>query len=545
MKRNSILTILIFTGLILSSCNKDYDFDKLRDPVWEPDIALPIAIGDLGIDDLIEQDSNSIIHTDSNALITLIYDGDLISIEPDLVVPINVKNYNDNVTLSGAEGTDLINNGTVSTSFTQDVVIDNVNVNGVSVALDSLILNEGIMGISFTNGLAHNASVKIDIPGMELSGVPYTNTVNVAASATENFNIDMAGYRMDLTKGGTTTNTIEIVYTITFTKSASNSTAGSLAINTSLNGTYRLKLAYGDAMNQNIFANKDGDLIIEIFEEDILGQTMFFEDPSIRFYWDNSFGVPMQMVFNSISGTNKQNQTFTLGTSTVDPADLLILAPSTVGGSVQGEFTLDKTNTTGGGGDLNIVDFIHQNIFDMDFDIDAITNPGSVSLPPYKNFIDENSELTLNYEVILPLHGRAIEYAITDTFGLDFGEDLEDVEEMSLRLYSENMFPAEIALDLVFLDVNGVPLFTLSSAPELIVPSGLPNSEGRVTSPTISRRDLVVDPQDIDLFDQVENIVITGNFSTFVGGSTSVKFYDDNNLIVKLGVRAKFKTEID
>ena len=286
-------------------------------------------------------------------------------------------------------------------------------------------------------------------------------------------------------------------------------------------------------------------MIVEVFDQDILGETMFFEDPKIRFYWENSFGIPMQLQLNSISGRNRQGQFFTLGTNNVDPDDLLILAPTTVGGSVQGEFELNKTNTNGGSGDINIVDFFHKNIFDMDFDIDAMTNPNSVPLPPYKNFIHENSKLTLNYEAILPLHGRSTQYALSDTFGLDFGEDLEDVEEMSLRIYSENKFPAEIALDLLFLDVNGDSLFKLSSAPELIVPSGIPNTDGRVTSPTIARRDLILTKDNIDVFDQVENIVIKGSFSTFQGGSTSVKFYEDNNLIVKLGVRAKFSSKID
>ena len=157
MRQKFLITGLIMIGLTLASCRKDYDFDKLRDPVWEPEIALPIAVGDLGIDDLIEQDSNSVIHRDSTGLITLIYDGELISIEPDLVVPINQTTYNDNVTLSGPEGTALIGGGTVTTSFTQDVTIDNLNVNGVSVGLDSLILNTGTLGITLNNGLDHDA----------------------------------------------------------------------------------------------------------------------------------------------------------------------------------------------------------------------------------------------------------------------------------------------------------------------------------------------------------------------------------------------------
>lgn len=546
MLRNSILTLLILTGLLTTSCRKDYDFDKLRDPEWNPDIALPIAIGDLGIDDLIEEDTNAVIHVNNSGLIVLIYEGDLISIEPDLVVPINVKNYNNSVSLTGPEGSDLINNGTVTTSFRQDVVIDNINVNGVSVALDSLILNTGVMSVSLTNGLQHAASVIIDIPGMKLAGVPYSQTVNVTASANQSVNIDMAGYNIDLTKGGTTTNTIEIVYTMTFTKGgASNSPAGSMAINTSLNGTYELQLAYGDALNQNIFANKDGELNIQLFDQDILGKTMFFEDPRIRFSWENSFGVPMEIDINSITGINSEGDTYSLGIGTIDTDSLTILAPLAVGGSEFGGFELNKTNTVGGGGDLNLVDFIHQNIYRMDLDVDAITNPVSVTLPPYKNFIHEDSKLSLKYEAYLPLHGRAFNYSIADTFGLDFGEDVEDVEEMSLRVYSENEFPAEISLDLIFLDENGDSLFSITSLPELLVPSGIPDSDGRVHTPTISKRDLPIAAEDVDKFGLVENVVIKGHFATFNDGITSVKFFDTNNLVVKLGVRAKFKTVID
>jgi hypothetical protein len=540
LKLLGIVSILFLTY----SCKKQIDFDKIKPITYNGDWAAPLAYGDYTIKDIIDVDSSSHYYYDQDGLIYLNYTSELFSLDLSDLVPNNKVNYSVSKDLTPAESALLLGTNSLTVFFSEDILIDDLNSNGISFELDSIEIKSGIFNFDITNRLAHNATFEMDIPALKLNGVPYSQTVPANANSSANIQIDVSGYTVDLTKNGTTHSTFEVNFKAIITKGAFPNAMGGIDVDLEIKNGYTIKTAYGDAKRQDFLAPNNTNLDIELFDFDEIGKTVFMEGAIIEFKWKNSFGVPIDVVFNSITGKNKAGQSFSLDVANIPSSELIVTSPLVVGQETSGDIVINNSKTQTGGGKLGMKDFINENIVEMTIDAAAMSNPLGITRPPFKNFIDENSFLKLDIEASLPLYGRALGYAFRDTFDMAIEAEADEIEKASIKLFSVNGFPVDLEGSIVFLDENDNALFTINKNPEFFFRAGEVDTDGKVVTPTENEIELVIEEKDLPKLGQVKKIGLIANFSTPSNGTKAVKFYKDDKLSIKIGARVKVKTEI-
>jgi len=529
---------------LLFSCQKQINFDKIKPITYNGDWAAPLAYGNFSIEDILEGDSSSYFFYGSDGLIHLTYTGELVSLNLDDLIPNNKTTYSVSINLTSSESAQLAGTNSLAVYFNQVVTLDDLNTNGVAFEMDSVEIKSGIFDFSFNSRIDHKITLELDIPALKLNGIPFNQVINIDENSNNNIQIDVSGYNMDLTKGGTTHSTFDAAIKATIIKGPSANYAGGIDVDLEIKNGYKIKTAYGDALRQDFLALNNTNLDIELFDFDEIGKTIFMEDATIKFLWKNSFGVPIEVVLDNVTGLNKKLENFTLDVTNVSSSEMIITAPSVVGQETSGEIVINNSKTQTGSGRLSLKDFINENINKLNVDAQALSNPVGVPRPPSKNFINENSALKIDIEASIPLHGRALGYAFRDTFDMDIGAESDEIEKASIKLYSENGFPIDLLGSFAFLDENDKVLFVIDNSPEFIFKAAEVDANGKSIKASVNDLEIVIEDADLSKLGLVKKISIIASFSTSSQGTKPVKFFKDDRLSVKIGARVKVKTEI-
>jgi hypothetical protein len=310
------------------SCIKDnFKFDKLAQTEYSPSIAIPLVYSSLTIQDLVTQgDHNGLIIVGSDKFCTLVYKGNLFSLEasdllqlPDQQQPVY------SASLSPAEIAALTAAGTVTSSYTQTV---NFTSGINSPQIDSMNLKTGSLNINLNSDFRFSGQVKITIPTAKKGGVVFSKTlpinysgsIPVFASAV----YDLSGYTFDMTSGGTTYNQFAVNYDVTLTGAGvPPTTANSISITQSLNSMKYGKL-FGDIGQLALSPNQD-TVGLSIFKNALGIGTFTLVDPSVKVTITNSYGVPIDATISRLDGFNPPSSSFPI---TGSPNPLPILSPN-------------------------------------------------------------------------------------------------------------------------------------------------------------------------------------------------------------------------
>lgn len=517
--------------MLLSSCSKD-DFNPDLDasPDWSPEIAMPLAYTEIGIEDLAHaNDSNTIVVINNEQYCTLIYHDRVFDLHASQLVQIPDQVLQRQFSLNNSEILTLSNNGQIQVTNRSDLFFPA----GQDVEADSMILKNSELTIDCISDFPANSTIEIDIPGLRKNGVGFKETITLTTngngSVQEVSTFPLNNYFVDFTKSGTVHNTLEIIYNVTISGNGSGvSPSNSIQCNAVFQDM-DFKTMYGYLGQQNI-GNIADSIEISIFKN--AGSTGSFTvaEPSITIDISNSIGIPIDARISQLTAFHSNQTNFVVATGIPDPLPVNSPSISQVGETFYSGFTMHNNNS-------NVNSLISQQPGFLLMQSQIAINPAGRSI----NFLTDSSMLAMDVRVELPLFGTANDFKIIDTVPFNYN-DLEQVETLTLRINVENWFPMEAGIQLVFTDDENNNLDTLFLPGEIIIPSGiLSGNDERVSAAGKKIIDQPFSSARIQKILKAKNIIVNAAASTVQNGTKNVKIFNDYKLKVKLGIVAKMK----
>ncbi len=535
--------------MIMIGCTKDYfNPDKIESAIenttWSPEFAVPLVYASYSINDLLKkasEEAQQVVQTDNNNLVTLVYSNELVSATAENEFVINNQTFS-NTLVSGQ----FVNNLPANDSIVYPPNATSQNFSaGQNNRIDSIRLKNGLLNLNVSSTYKHDVRLKISLPRFKnTNGEAFSKTIflNYTASTPVQVseNLSLQGYTADLSDGGTTFNNYSITYEVTIIGQGNEILpTDEVTINGDLNALkFRALYGYIDASS---FSTPVDSLKITIFEAAQGTGTFSVVNPSVKFTFQNSFGIPFVSSFNTLRGDNTNSGTsYDLSSNNDIPSPLPIQFPNfnEIGQVKTDSFTLDNQG---------VVDLINDQPGQLVYGVDVGTSTGAGQ----NCFILDTSRVRATAEVKIPLFGTANVFTLLDTIPVNLqgeeseeGIDLEfDVVKMTLKTIIKNEYPVDTRIQIYTVNDFGIVTDSLL-ATNTIIPSAQVNAtNGEVVSPGFLNEDLVFDESRINNLDNLQNLIIAASATTANNASTNVKIYDFYTLDVKLGIKSKITTK--
>lgn len=525
---------VLSVALLFASCNK-FEFDKIAKGAWNPNLAVPLAHANFGVYDILaSEDTTDLVVIDPNSgALALVYKGDVFSVNAESLLDIQDINQSTNLDFS-----DL--NTPPSAAFSGMVTSTNnedFTFNVGSSELHQAKLKSGNILLSISSDLAHDITCNITFPNIKMNGTPVVLTVSLNYSGTTpqtaTSTVSLIGALADFTLGNTVFNELNAIIETTI-NGTGQPVVGTEGINIDFGfSNLNFENARGYFGQNNLGVSGD-TVLLKLFQNTTNG---FFElvNPKINFIAENSFGFPIRLNFSDLKTINISNGTeYPLAGF---PSIFNIQNAGTMGQTTTSHFELNTTNTN------NLSTLISSVPKYFVYSAIAQSNPDGNIAP--LNFITDEGQLKVRTEVELPLEGSAYGFELKDTFNFNFKEDVTQLESVMFRLNIDNGFPIELKSEIVFLDHNHNPVFTVFNTPEALISSALVDNSGRVNQRTKKTTDIHLSATQILLLQNVEYIMIKAVSQTLNGTSGQVvKIYDDYTLDLKLGLQVEGKIQL-
>ncbi len=519
--------------LLMGGCTQDYfDPSRISDdlPGWEPDLALPLVSVNLSAADLLiwADSTGSYTSVGTDGMVSVVYRSTILSVGVNDLFFFPPISFPYPMGLTADEITALQGNGQLTKSFTNDVLFQ---VSPGGEQLDSVRLGQGNMQFSFTNTFNHPAQLTVNMPNMVKAGIAFSRTYAVGANATVNDLIDVTGYAMDLSATTSGFNQLRVRYDLSLTHSGGSTNQSQQVISTQSFTDMRFSHVFGYFAQQNIQVPLD-TVQVDLFRNAIQGD-IHFVDPRFSLTLNNSFGVPMGLTLDHLSGWSDATGSFPFNQTVINGVQP-IGAPGIgqIGQSVATTFTFDR-NTS------NIDQLLDQRLSSILYQLTAQMNPAGQAF----NFATDQSRIEVVADVEVPLWGRATGFVIQDTIPFPESDVLADmVSEGMIRVGTTNGFPADATIQLIFLDENRQPTDSLQQTPlQPVIRSGTVGSNGRVTAPVETKVDFAVPADKVGHVFGCKEMVIRASLNTTDGGTTDIRFYNDYRLDLRLSIQVKLR----
>ena len=291
------------------------------------------------------------------------------------------------------------------------------------------------------------------------------------------------------------------------------------------------KFEYLDGyLGQDTFDISINDLDVSQLAE--LGRGIRMENPKMRIYVNNSFGIPILVELDITSKDEKGNEL------PMNVQNMNFPYPSIAErGTVKKEtFEINKNNS-------DIVACLGMPAVLFDIKGRAIMNPDGFT--GFTNHITQSSAIDLGFDADIPMTFTAQNFAYVDT--LDQGSALQglaDFDLLELKIKTINGFPLGGTLDLIFTDSAYKVIDSLTEV--TLLQSAVVDTDGKITSTSENMSTFLMPGTMLDKLDarKCEYIFIRTNFSSYDNGNVPVSIYTSCALDVSLAFRAIYTTEL-
>jgi len=533
---------------MLPSCTKEkYDFDKLIKNQWDPEFAIGLVSGSLGVNDLNLTTSNSYLQFAADGSASMVFSNNVSTFTTnDFITSFTSNPSVSQRTLTTSEETGLSNAILGSRYVIKDSQTFDISVQASSkIDIDSIILKTGTLNIHIENTFKDSASITVTLPSVLSNGIPLSQTLSVAPSKSADANFPITGYLIDLTNGGTTSNYLKAKYSISFTKISSDVT-GILKYNGQVNNP-SLSILYGDVHQQNFFNTKTKSIALDIFKVPQTSGVLKLQDATIKLRLSSSFGVPISFSVSEIKGTNAQNNSFYLNTVGIIPTPKFINSPQVVGSTIYDSLIINKNNPPTNGSFLNLPDFLSK--FPTSFlpSFKAVSN-SPLPAGKVKNFILDSSKGSVDAEVTVPLSLQLTDYVLRDTLKYNI-DGVDNIESFILRTSFNNGLPVGVAVRIYLTDKNYKPIDSIvgingAASAILLDPAKIDSITGRVISKSPTMLDFTFSPYTVANLGKITSIIFMGTLNSpkdEKGKPQYAKIFKDNTIDVKIGAKVKQK----
>lgn len=510
------MIIFLFPALFLS-CRKD-----IGNAEWDTDIISPLINTELSLNNLI---ADSLIHTQNDSSVVLVYDNTLYQVSIDSLVEfpdsITHQYFHIPVSLTANPGQMVFN------------LTDNKNLNLGDAKLTQARIKSGSIVLKIRNTIQEKMLCTYRIPCASLNGsVLEVSELIPAATATApyefNKTIDISGYDINL-KGPNNTSYNKIT---SVTKAwvdpngnpVSISYTDSLLFDAKFNAVVidYAKGYFGSNFVQSGLQFSNFDLF-----KKITSGTLNLEDISMKLRISNGFGVDARFVFNQIKSINSHSgNTVSLTSSIIGSYININRASETYNPSnpvTPSVYEYDLSTS-------NIKQLIENLPDKIQYSMDIYTNPlGNVSAGNDFVYNSDGFKADLNMEIPLSLIAQNLTLVDTVDFNLDQQQGFS-INSGTLTLNADNGFPFSSEIQIYLLNSNHAVIDSLLDNCNTIL-AAYTNAANLVTSNRITKLYIQLTADKLSHMYDAEQVIVVARFNT---SANYTKIYKNYSLKLKL-----------
>lgn len=437
--------IVLFIGLmmffLLPGCRKDFQFDKVKDLSWNPDIALPLVNDSITLKRILTQggaEDHLYIDESGNISILYYYNNDAFKLKPSDLIRLAPASFTFQHQITPAE------QGILSTSDLPILPVTftfPLNGSTTDQRVDKVRVKKGTIRVTTNHTFSNTGSMTINLLNATKNGLPFSFTIEPFSSGAKQFNIKLDSVYFDLSSSS---NTVTAQLQGLLRQSASP-VAGD-----EINAGFQISIDtiswFEGFLGLQTFAGLQDTVSVNVFNNAYTLGEVYFMDPQASITIINSVGVPAEVTIEKLVAINETTGSTLdiasqLGSGTVFPVPSpLITATKPV------ITTMNYTNENTGN---SMNDFFNLKPDRVAFQIKTVINPTGTPL----NFFSDASLLYDTLRVKLPLWGHFDHLTFVDTFDLKIDKP-EELEYLEFRTKIRNGMPITGQLQIYFADIN-------------------------------------------------------------------------------------------
>ncbi|MBR9860885.1 hypothetical protein GYB22_09080 [bacterium] len=539
VKKAPLFLLLV---IFLSACVKDIldtvdKASKIDGVKWNPTLAVPLVYADLGMDDVVKKTGDlKFVKKEDDRSITLVYSSSLFSLRATDVFQLPDQVYSNSFNLNASDLLALNNTDSVRVKFIREFDFGFSNNE-----LDSIRYRSGQLQFIVTNGVPQKITADFKILGSNKGGNPIRDRISLNYTdpnqppPSDNTIIGLNNASVDFTLGPQNHSEFTIEFDILIEMTNANPVSSTDQIQLDLEfRNQQYKVVHGYLESQNI-SNGTDTLKVAVFNQTQDG-SFTLADPRAKLKFTNSFGIPIEASILQADGRHVDGTTVSLN-GYPDPLPIPILSQNEVGQEKSDSLMLNRNNS-------NLADYINNEPYTNIFEYDIATNPAG---PAQRNWITDSSVVECTVELEIPLYGTASNYALeTDApFELSL-TNIEQIDTLMMRIYTENGYPIEVGVQVYFEDsVSGIIYDSLLVNNDVIFPAANVDAAGKVSEIYPQTLDVPFDWPRIQNISEANRVRLKATFNSLKQGGNmpDVKIYEFYNLLFQLGLQAEI--EID
>jgi hypothetical protein len=505
MKKLRLLSAILAV-IVLCNCNPVKDFEKIKAPVYNPDVAFPLVNTRFSIRDILNNfETGGYIDSVDDGIIAVVYRGKVFSAKGDTIY--KIPSFN----------------GIPVPPSSVDVPYPALGTE----LIKKIIFKSGTVKFTIQNKpnlFSGNVSISYNLPNFKKNNIALTQTFTLPAntgSSTQNVvhEIDLKDVILDLTNDK---------FTLSYdAKLISNNQAVSFPANELTFALANPSYTYieGTLPNYQFPLYKD-TVVLDIFKNFVGGQT-YFADPRINLIVANSYGVPIAAETKQLRAVNF----FGFGQDFTSVYNNYYAFPSPALNQV-GQTAVDTFRFYGS--NSNVEDVIAAAPREVQYNISAVLNPNHEP----GGFLTDSSQFSVFVDVALPMWGRTTGVEFKKDFNADFSP-FAAMDSAAFKLITENGFPLDLRTQLYFVTNTNEIIDSLFTGYPRIMDAATVDGNGHVNSIKAATNFASISGDRFaNIKKRTKYLRLKAKTNTSNNGSIDVKFYTDYGMTVKLGVAA-------
>ncbi|HEX4887900.1 MAG TPA: hypothetical protein VFV37_07640 [Luteibaculaceae bacterium] len=516
---------VVWVAVIASACSLDV---KEISPIY----AVPLVKAELGVYDLLAKTDSDVVQTNPNGSISLLYGSTTTLAVASSFVSLPDQSANHTAVYSGPTRNPFPVGQVATVNGNATVGLGAIPFTD----LYQLLLTGGLLNVDVQSAIPHRLQLVFTFPSIRVNGQALIIQGQSAGGASGHqirFTSSLALADLRLDETAQTANQLEVQYAITIESDGTNA----------LQNGANVQLVFGFANLQfrevvgklasTALPNLSAKVPLSLFQftnSSSSSQVFQFSDPKIRFAFEQSMVVPVDVRFNALRFVQKDAQSSEDLVVQSLPNPLSIAYPLSPDLMAQTGFTIDRNNS-------NIKSLLTPE--DKEFEWDITPTVGGEGIHRLRN----DSRLSLYTALELPLTGYGEQWILEDTTEISFGElEGEVFEEGSFRFNARSSFPIDVKLQVYFLSETNQRLDSLFDGNKYLIRSGPLNAEGRVDPVPNSQFDVGADKNKINNISQATKVVVKAELQTKDASERQeVKLFADCFVKLEVGLKVKIK----
>ena len=390
------------------------------------------------------------------------------------------------------------------------------------VEIELIALSAGAFVYSYESDLNTTLELLLEIPTLiDANSNPFSEIIQIENSGLVTNSISLEGYSFVFSG---TSNQLQVNYSsqiIPTENFVSYNQLDEIALSIGIEDLdFELIQGYFGQLDQSI---DEGILDLDFSALTDIASGIILESPSLVFTADNSIGIPFEIDLNLIGEANGMSVALD-GPSLLVPAEQI-------------------SNTAFNNSNSQLQELIALSPTVISYSGTVVSNPlGNVGI---LNTLSPNTGINIGFEMDLPLHLRIQDAVTKDTLALSFNlgdaTQIEMVESVRMQLHTENEFPLDVALTMLFQDsITGVVFDSLKI--ELLEAAPV-DVNGRTIEPIVYGSNFAITANQFDAIVNSNSTILDIRMNSYDSEYSAIKLYTDYQFIIDAGIIVELNIE--